>query len=299
MTLRPDRPSSLPDTSQSRARIKQIHIPVVIPPPSSGSNQPTQGNKHAIRISKPNQPLNPQHPRLPTLPLVPVRPVVETGEAGPPGYIRRLNVRRGAEDSLSKPVQGFAGAPGYPPLQSTPSKPEPTSQRATVTPKAPLSPLNPRVSESPVNRSVSADQFSFSAGLTQSPTFIGNAAVIRFNKVLVNDGGHYNPHTGVFTVPHKGRYSISGLLTAKQGEWIDALLSVSNRSVHRLRSSTRASDSAYCACGGTVSFSLILPLRKGDRVSLVRIGGQLASTNSGEVLSTYSAIYLYSPAARS
>ncbi|XP_016525147.1 EMILIN-2 isoform X2 [Poecilia formosa] len=299
MTLRPDRPSSLPDTSQSRARIKQIHIPVVIPPPSSGSNQPAQGNKHAIRISKPNQPLNPQHPRLPTLPLVPVRPVVETGEAGPPGYIRRLNVRRGAEDSLSKPVQGFAGAPGYPPLQSTPSKPEPTSQQATVTPKAPLSPLNPRVSESPVNSSVSADQFSFSAGLTQSPTFIGNAAVIRFNKVLVNDGGHYNPHTGVFTVPHKGRYLISGLLTAKQGEWIDALLSVSNRSVHRLRSSTRASDSAYCACGGTVSFSLILPLRKGDRVSLVRIGGQLASTNSGEVLSTYSAIYLYSPAARS
>uniref|UniRef100_A0A087XDE0 Elastin microfibril interfacer 2 n=1 Tax=Poecilia formosa TaxID=48698 RepID=A0A087XDE0_POEFO len=259
--------------SAVKPEMNQIKEPPPLPPRlPKGPLSPAQGNKHAIRISKPNQPLNPQHPRLPTLPLVPVRPVVETGEAGPPGYIRRLNVRRGAEDSLSKPVQGFAGAPGYPPLQSTPSKPEPTSQQ---------------------------DQFSFSAGLTQSPTFIGNAAVIRFNKVLVNDGGHYNPHTGVFTVPHKGRYLISGLLTAKQGEWIDALLSVSNRSVHRLRSSTRASDSAYCACGGTVSFSLILPLRKGDRVSLVRIGGQLASTNSGEVLSTYSAIYLYSPAARS
>ncbi|XP_043990502.1 EMILIN-2 [Gambusia affinis] len=301
MTLRPDRPSSLPDTSQSRARIKQIHIPVIVPPLSSGSSQPTQGNKHTIRISKPNQPLNPQHPRLPTLPLVPVRPVVETGEAGPPGYIRRLNVRRGAEDSSSKPVQGFAGAPGYPPLQSMPSKPKPTSQGATVTPKAPLSQLNPHISESPdsVNSNVSADLFSFSAGLTQSPTFFGNVAIIRFNKVLVNDGGHYNPLTGVFTVPHKGRYLISGLLTAKQGDWIDAVLSVSNRSVHRLRSSTRASDSADCPCGGTVSFSLILPLRKGDRVSLVRTGGQLASTNSGEVLSTYSAIYLYSRVAKS
>ncbi|PWA25328.1 hypothetical protein CCH79_00005468, partial [Gambusia affinis] len=151
----------------------------------------------------------------------------------------------------------------------------------------------------PVNSNVSADLFSFSAGLTQSPTFFGNVAIIRFNKVLVNDGGHYNPLTGVFTVPHKGRYLISGLLTAKQGDWIDAVLSVSNRSVHRLRSSTRASDSADCPCGGTVSFSLILPLRKGDRVSLVRTGGQLASTNSGEVLSTYSAIYLYSRVAKS
>lgn len=40
-----------------------------------------------------------------------------------------------------------------------------------------------------------ADPFSFSAGLTQqSPT--GDFGVIRFNRILVNDGGHYNPHTG-------------------------------------------------------------------------------------------------------
>lgn len=112
MTLRPDRPSSLPNTTQSRGRIKQIHIPVIIPPPSSSPNHPAQTNRHMIRISKPNQHLNPQHPRSPTLPLAPGRPVVETGQAGPPGYIRRLNVRRGAEDSLSTPVRGFAGTPG-------------------------------------------------------------------------------------------------------------------------------------------------------------------------------------------
>ncbi|KAM4727609.1 EMILIN-2 [Anableps anableps] len=300
MTLRPDYSSSLPDTTQSRTRVKQIHIPVIIPPSSSGPNQPAQANRHTIRISKPNQPLNPQHPHLPTLPLVPVRPVVETGEAGPPGYVRRLNVRRGAEDSLSKPVEGFAGAPGYPPLQPTPSKPKTTSQGAIETAKVPLIPSNQHTAESPVSAdsSISADQFSFSAGLTQSPTFTGNFAIIRFNKVLVNDGGHYSPYTGIFTVPHKGRYLISGMLAAKQGERIDAVLSVSNRSVHRLQSSTRALGSANCACGGTVSFSLILPLRKGDHVSLVRTGGQLATTNTGEILSTYSAIYLYSPATK-
>lgn len=300
MTLRPDRPSSLPDTSQSRGRIKQIHIPVIIPPPSSSPNQPAQTNRHTIRISKPNQRLNPQHPRLPTPPLVPGRPVVETGEAGPPGYIRRINVRRGAEDSLSTPVKGFAGAPGYPAQQPTPSKPKPTSQGATVTTEASSSPLNQHRAESPVSvdSRVSASQFSFSAGLTQSPTFTRDFAIIRFNKVLVNDGGHYSPHTGIFTVPHKGRYLISGLLTAKQGECIDAVLTVSNRKVQRLQSSTRASDSPNCTCGGAVSFSLILPLRKGDRVSVVRTRGQLATTNTGEILSTYSAIYLYSPMAK-
>ena len=40
-----------------------------------------------------------------------------------------------------------------------------------------------------------ADPFSFSAGLTQqSPA--GDFGVIRFNRILVNDGGHYNSHTG-------------------------------------------------------------------------------------------------------
>lgn len=38
--------------------------------------------------------------------------MVETGEAGPPGYIRRVTVRRGSEDSSSTPLKGFAGAPG-------------------------------------------------------------------------------------------------------------------------------------------------------------------------------------------
>lgn len=39
------------------------------------------------------------------------------------------------------------------------------------------------------------DAFSFSAGLTQLARS-GDFGVIRFNRVLVNDGGHYSPHTG-------------------------------------------------------------------------------------------------------
>ena len=83
---------------------------------------------------------------------------------------------------------------------------------------------------------------------------------------------------------------------------MDAVLSVSNRSVQRLQSSAGplsgqhgGSAGGDCGCGGSVSFTVILPLRKGDRVGLVRTGGQLATTGAREILSTYSAIFLYAP----
>uniref|UniRef100_A0A3Q3R8H7 Uncharacterized protein n=1 Tax=Monopterus albus TaxID=43700 RepID=A0A3Q3R8H7_MONAL len=154
-----------------------------------------------------------------------------------------------------------------------------------------------------VDNSAFADPFCFSAGLTQQP-FSGDFGIIRFNRVLVNDGGHYNPHTGIFTVPLDGRYLISGLLTAKQGDRVEAVLSVSNRSIQRLQSSAAPGASQHggsaggnCGCEGSVSFSLILSLKKGDRVGLVRTGGQLATTEAREILSTYSAIFLYAPQA--
>ncbi|KAM7400369.1 hypothetical protein PAMA_004861 [Pampus argenteus] len=299
MTLRPERPVSLPDSTQSR--IRQIHIPLIIAPPPSSPRQPYnpnyqgQPNTHAIKI---HQPSSPQQPGQPSQPIVHLQPVVETGEAGPPGYIRRVTVRRGSEDSSS--VKGFAGAPGYPFVQPVSFKPQSTSHQAPVAAKVPWNPMYQPPVESLDNSGI-ADPFSFSAGLTQQP-FSGDFGIIRFNRVLINDGGHYSPQTGIFTVPQDGRYLISGLLTAKQGDHVEAVLSVSNRSVQKLQSSTgRAADqygssaSGNCGCGGSVSFSLILPLRKGDRVGLFRTAGQLATTEAREILSTFSGIFLYAP----
>lgn len=310
MTLRPERPAPLPDSTQTRPRIHQIHIPLIIPPPASSPrqphspSQPAQPNTHTIKISPPRQPSSPQHPGHPTIPLVPIRPVVETGEAGPPGYTRRVTVRRGSEDSSSMPVKGFAGAPGYPPLQPASFKPQSARHQVPVASKVPWNPMYqaPVQSAASAVDSAFADPFSFSAGLTQQ-TPSGDFGVVRFNRVLVNDGGHYNPHTGIFTVPLDGRYLISGLLTARQGDRVQAVLSVSNRSVQRLQSSAGpaqhgGSAGGNCGCGGSVSFSLILPLRKGDRVGLVRTGGQLATTEAREILSTFSAIFLYAPQAK-
>lgn len=112
---------------------------------------------------------------------------------------------------------------------------------------------------------------------------------------------------GIFTAPVDGRYLVSGVLSARQGHRVQAVLSVSNRSVQRLQTSAGpqgghggdgSGGGGSCACGGSVSFSLILPLKKGDRVALVRTEGQLATTDAREILSTYSAIFLYTPQAK-
>ncbi|CAG12287.1 unnamed protein product, partial [Tetraodon nigroviridis] len=255
-------PAPLPDSTRAR-----LHIPVIIPPlPSSPRQpyhpvQPAKPNTRTINVNPPQQPGDPA-----VIPEAPARPVMETGEAGPPGYIHRVTVRRGSEDSSSQPVQGFAGAPGYPPLQ----------------PAAFTHPSN-RQEVSAASASY-ADPFSFSAGFTQQ-SLSGDFGVIRFNRVLVNDGGHYSPHTGIFTVPLDGRYLVSGVLTAQQGE----------RRPEAAERHWRNEGSApgKRSCMGSAPFSLILPLRKGDRVGVVKTEGQLATTGSREILSTFSAIFLY------
>lgn len=60
--------------------------------------------------------------------------------------------------------------------------------------------------------SASADPFSFSAGLTQQ-ALSGDFGVIRFNRVLVNDGGHYNPHTGTQQQQQQQRFHICCCVT--------------------------------------------------------------------------------------
>ncbi|XP_029970456.1 EMILIN-2-like isoform X1 [Salarias fasciatus] len=268
MTLRPERPASVPDPAQTRPRIPQIHIPFIIPPRPASPRQPASPglpNTHT-----------PVQPGNPALPGVPIRPVVEKGEAGPPGYVRRVTVRRGSEHSSREPLTGFAGAP------------------APAEVKGAWTAIHHAAGDSPGSVD-SPEQYSFSAGLTQQP-FTGDFGIIRFNRILLNDGGHYSPHTGTFTVPVDGRYLISGVLTARQGDHVNAVLSVTNRSVQRLRS-PRGPAGPQCGCGDTVSFSLVLPLRKGDRVGLVRTGGQLATTEAREILSTFSAVLLYAPRA--
>ncbi|XP_035287407.1 EMILIN-2-like [Anguilla anguilla] len=259
--------------------IPHIRIPLIIPhrtPPASHVPLPA-----------------PHHPSRPMQPSTPQRPVVETGEAGPPGTAPRLAVRRVSytPEERSEPMQGYAGAPGYPPLSSASLRPD-IIPVAFVPRKQGDRPLVMPVS---AGGSVVSEPFSFSAGLTTVP-LPWHMGVIRFDKVLVNDGGHYSPRTGIFTVPQDGRYLVSAVL---QGERVEGALSVSDRSVQRLTSGgyarePRPREPRPCPCGGSASVSLILQLHRGDRVAVVRTAGSLAVSEPKEVLSTFSALFLYS-----
>uniref|UniRef100_A0A8C1ECC5 Elastin microfibril interfacer 2 n=1 Tax=Cyprinus carpio carpio TaxID=630221 RepID=A0A8C1ECC5_CYPCA len=134
---------------------------------------------------------------------------------------------------------------------------------------------------------------SFSAGLTLVP-FPGEIGIIRFNSVLLNDGRHYDPLTGVFTVPIDGRYLLSAVLTAQAGETVEAFLSVSNRNIQKLSTAAAGGrDTQDCVCGGTVSVSLALHLKRGQRTGLVLTSGTLAISTSSEILSSFSGVLLY------
>ncbi|KAM6977634.1 EMILIN-2 [Aplochiton taeniatus] len=199
--------------------------------------------------------------------------VMETGEAGPPGTMTSSKLPKGTGGSMT-PLQGFAGAPALPSI-------------STVSPKQSMS-------------GISGERVSFSAGLNLLP-FSGEVGIVRFNKVIVNDGGHYDPHTGIFSAPVEGRYLLSVVLTAQRGERVEAVLSVSNRSIQRLNTAGFLAGvggnglvtQEQCNCGGTASLSLVLSLKRGDRAALVMTAGKLAITVSPELLSTFSAVLLY------
>ncbi|KAI1901394.1 hypothetical protein AGOR_G00033990 [Albula goreensis] len=277
--------------------VPHIRIPLIIPhrtPPATVPRIPSPPHS-------PSSPFSPSIPRQPNalpLPSTPRRPVMETGEAGPPGSEPRIRVSLTQAVSDTKPLQGFAGAPGYPPLN-------PVSFKPRVVPAAfvPSSRADrPLVTPVSAGGSVVSEPFSFSAGLTTMP-FPWHMGIIRFNKVLVNDGGHYSPRTGIFSVPQDGRYLVSAVLTAQRGDRVEGALSVNDRSVQRLSSAGHGSHAPVtarhqvqepCSCGGSTSINLILHLHHGDRVGVVMTAGKLATSEPKEVLSTFSAIFLYS-----
>lgn len=256
---------------------------------------------------QPGQPIKPQLPQKPTdtkpkptpskpeppsptgsivIPLVPRRNgiIIEKGQAGPPGRIIQSGSGRpqGADGQKEMEMsKGFAGAPGYP-------KPEVESKDTMTIAIFPES----------KGASVTAAAISFSAGLTKHSFDVG---LIPFDHILVNDGDHYNPATGIFTAPIEGRYLITAVLTPEQEQYIEAVLSVSNVSVAQLHTSGYRRELLEYSdlrpgrqiCGGVGTFNLVLHLKAGDEVAIVLTGGRLASSDSDDMFSTFSGIFLY------
>ncbi|KAI5940180.1 EMILIN-2 [Manis javanica] len=250
--------------------------PSEVPPP-----QVKVPGRAVLPTEAPTMPAGPQpdplpHPGWAGLPGY-TGVIMETGEAGPPGRkgMSGRGLPRGVDGQTRlgrvPSAEGVAGAPGYPrsPLATSPGVPVPLL-------------------------------VSFSAGLTQKP-FPSDGGVILFNKVLVNDGDAYDPHTGIFTAPYDGRYLITATLTPERDAYVEAVLSVSNGSVAQLHTAGYKREfleyhqpqGALHTCGGPGAFHLIVHLKAGDGVNIVVTGGRLAHTDFDEMYSTFSGVFLY------
>ncbi|XP_003464495.2 EMILIN-2 [Cavia porcellus] len=257
--------------------------PSLAPPEDTARQWPTDQRpglpKRPLAPWPPEQPLPaPFGPGWTGPPLLPgaTGVVMETGEAGPPGrkavwgkgLLRGVDGQSGRRPEPS--AEGYAGAPGYP---QTP----PVAAPGLLVPGL----------------------VSFSAGLTQKP-FHSDGGVVLFNKVLVNDGDVYDPSTGVFTAPYDGRYLITATLTPERDAYVEAVLSVANASVAQLHTAGYRRELLEVhrprgahTCGGPGAFQLVVHLKAGDGVNVVVTGGRLAHTDSDEMYSTFSGVFLY------
>ncbi|XP_077591576.1 EMILIN-1-A [Stigmatopora nigra] len=138
-------------------------------------------------------------------------------------------------------------------------------------------------------------RLSFSTALTRPMRGVGTIA---FNKVFVNENDVYNPRTGYFTAPVRGRYFFSGILTGHKNMKIEAVLSKSNTGVARVDSAgyqpeglEKPMAEAEHIPGALAVFNIILPMEKGDTVCIDLVSGKLAY--SSEPLTIFSGMLLY------
>lgn len=109
---------------------------------------------------------------------------------------------------------------------------------------------------------------AFSAILSKDTT-VGGKEVVKYDSVLTNVGGAYQPSTGVFTAPYKGIYTISC-----------SLMSHPSNSVHLDIMKNGKKLSIVYSASGTNPHSaqtLQLLLNKGDRVWIQNRSGNKAS----------------------
>ncbi|XP_061425631.1 uncharacterized protein LOC133353400 isoform X2 [Lethenteron reissneri] len=125
--------------------------------------------------------------------------------------------------------------------------------------------------------------------------------VIKFSLVLVNDGDHYDPNTGIFTAPVSGRYLVTSVLVPEKNNHVFAILSRSNHSLlyvdssgprpEEIEKTLQAKPMAEEASLGQAVISVILPLAAGDTLCMELVEGQVHA--SEDPYSTFSAALLY------
>nr|XP_020472658.1 EMILIN-1-like isoform X2 [Monopterus albus] len=200
--------------------------------------------------------------------------------------------------------EDFTGPPGLPGLRGERGErglPGPEGPQGRVGlpgrqgEQGPVGPPGLRGEQGPAGSDALVPRLSFSAALTRP---MRSAGTIVFNDVFVNENNVYNPKTGYFTAPVRGKYFFSGILTGHKNMKIEAVLSKSNTGVARVDSAgyqpeglEKPMAEAKQIPGALAVFNIILPMEVGDTVCIDLVTGKLAF--SSEPLTLFSGMLLY------
>ncbi|XP_071141543.1 collagen alpha-1(VIII) chain-like [Mytilus edulis] len=124
------------------------------------------------------------------------------------------------------------------------------------------------------------DRPAFTATL-KSHLSLANGAAIKFDTVILNRGGGYNPKTGIFTAKKKGLYQISATIMSQGGGELICYIAKNGSNILYLYGPRLH--------GGSETANPVLELKKGDNVSVKSYGSQQIN---GDYFSYFSAVYI-------
>ena len=132
-------------------------------------------------------------------------------------------------------------------------------------------------------RDVAAEGIAFSAYLDHDIYHMGAGHTIKCNQIILNDGGHYNTFTGVFSVPQTGVYLLSFSFGVEHiNDWTEVKLIVNNREI--VDASGQVLGSAQRLTSGNTA---IIKLNQGESVWLEAV------INDSDRRTTFSGALLY------
>ena len=124
---------------------------------------------------------------------------------------------------------------------------------------------------------------AFTASLVGQVTLSGMKTILKFDHVILNREGGYDPKIGIFTAPRTGLYQISVTIMSNAGKASDVYIAKNDLVLLRL----------YGAAihGSTETANPVLELKSGDKVS-VRSNSSGSKRVFGGKFSSFSGYYI-------
>ncbi|XP_048738853.1 complement C1q subcomponent subunit A-like [Ostrea edulis] len=130
---------------------------------------------------------------------------------------------------------------------------------------------------------VKGGKVAFTALLSKHTT-VGAHAVVKYDHVLTNWGGAYQPTTGFFTAPYNGLYSISCSLMSHPSNAVHVSITKNGKEMSMVHSNANTYQHA--------SQTLQLLLNKGDRIWIQNRNGKNAKFYDHKSFNVFSGVLI-------